>query len=147
MKAQAGRRSVVCGMITIGAVFIAVNGCNGGAAYGEECDGSTDCRSDLTCVTCASNNACAFSDQTSGSSRDNFCKLHGGGPPGGGGSSSGGSSSRCGAGDVWTCSYDGQATTTCQYACSLSGSQRSQTCQVLGQMMDKSPGSCCKVCK
>ena len=68
-------------------------------------------------------------------------------PPGGGGSSGGGSN--CGS-SVWTCPNDGQATPTCQYACTFpsDSSERSQTCKVLASMLENgNAGECCTVCR
>jgi hypothetical protein len=72
----------------------------------------------------------------------------------GGGSSSGGSrsggSSSGGAANcptsVWTCPYDGQATPTCQYACTFAAgsTQRKQSCAVLQSMLESNdPSQCC----
>lgn len=74
-------------------------------------------------------------------------------PPGPGGGSSGGGSSgggssgggSCGT-EVWTCPFDGQATPTCQYACTFAAgsSQRQQSCAVLRSMLESgNTATCC----
>lgn len=66
-----------------------------------------------------------------------------------GGSSSGGSSSSGGANcgtSVWTCAYDGQATPTCQYACTFpaGSNERKQSCDVLRSMLESgNTATCC----
>ena len=65
-------------------------------------------------------------------------------------SSSGGSSGSSGSScsKAWTCAYDGQATPMCSWACTKTGSERSQTCAVLASMLDNgNAGQCCSVCK
>jgi hypothetical protein len=50
--------------------------------------------------------------------------------------------------NAWTCNYDGQATPMCLAACNYTGSQRTQTCQVLASMVTSgNAGECCTVCR
>lgn len=64
-------------------------------------------------------------------------------PGAGGGSTPGGTCD-----NTWTCQYDGQATPMCSWACTQSGTQRTQTCQVLASMMTSgNAGECCTVCR
>ncbi len=124
-----------------------------GGRLGDECSTESDCASAYSCVKCSIRNACYFGDMLDNdSSFERVCGVYGAGKPtdhryGGGGSGGSGSTS-CNASSAWTCSYDGQATPMCQYACSLSGSQRAQTCQSLaGMLTSGNAGSCCPVCR
>lgn len=65
----------------------------------------------------------------------------GGGGGGGGGDGSGEDCSK-----AWTCAEDGQATPLCGAACTYTGSQRTETCAVLGGFGEKAK-SCCSVCR
>jgi uncharacterized membrane protein YgcG len=66
----------------------------------------------------------------------------GGGSSSGGGSSGGGSAQQCES--AWTCAYDGQATPTCQWACThpAGSSERAQSCKVLASMLTS--GNACR---
>jgi hypothetical protein len=64
-------------------------------------------------------------------------------PGAGGGGSSGGTCS-----NTWTCAYDGQATPMCSWACAQTGTERTQSCQVLASYMTSgNAGECCTVCR
>lgn len=68
----------------------------------------------------------------------------------GGGDNGGGSSGLSCETEAWTCANDGQATPTCQWACTFpdGSSERKKTCAVLESMLtDGNPGKCCAVCR
>ena len=116
------------------------------ADRGEKCDEDFDCES-TDCIACATTKRCGLAYESYSSEIATFCAEWGDRAPGDPAGTGKGPSGSCGASDVWIGNYDGQATPTCQYACSLSGSQRQQTCQVLGSMLDANPGSFCKSCR
>ena len=97
------------------------------ASLGKFLGAGTSC-STMKCTNKTNPNTCSASGSTS--------------------SSSGSSSSSCGS-SVWTCPYDGQATPTCQWACTQTGANRTKTCAVLASYNDDTfnATSCCKVCK
>ncbi len=62
------------------------------------------------------------------------------------GSSGSGGSAGGNCDNAWTCAYDSQASPMCQWACTLSGSERSQTCQVLESMLTSgNTAECCPI--
>lgn len=64
-------------------------------------------------------------------------------PGAGGGGDNGGTCS-----NTWTCAYDGQATPMCSWACTRTGTERTQSCQVLASYMTSgNAGECCTVCR
>jgi len=123
---------------------------------GEPCD-PTDYYNQCSSMWSDSQDSCRACPETSGfGSHEGYCSagyetsetvcasLYGG--YSGGGDDGTSSSSDCGE-SVWTCEYDGQATPMCQWACTYSGSERSQTCEVLASMLESGdPSECCTVC-
>lgn len=101
-----------------------------GSCSGKFFSGSSSC-SGFSCTSSTSPSSCTLPGHSDGGSP----------------APNGGSAGSCDASKVWTCSNDVQVVTMCQTACNYSGSQRTQTCSVLSQMMSpKSAGSCCTVC-
>lgn len=143
------------------AVFVSVVGfvllaCGAGlGTLGDDCSSDSDCSGSYSCVQCSGQNTCYFEDSLDGDSDYEWaCDQYGSGTPtdsryrGSGGSTSGSSTSGSCGESVWTCAYDGQATPMCQWACSHSGSERQQTCQVLAGMVESgNAGECCTVCR
>ena len=124
---------------------------------GDECSSEDDCSSDYSCVICSGRNTCYFSDQLHGPKDYEWaCTQYGSGTPTDPrySGSAGGVSGDSGAGgaedcsQAWTCTYDGQATTMCEAACAYRGTQREQTCAILGGYVEASVVQrCCTVCR
>lgn len=119
----------------------------------DDCSTDDDCADSYSCVKCSSKNTCYFQSQLNGPDDYEWaCEQWGSGTPTDSRySGSSGSSSSGGGGDcskAWTCTNDGQATPMCKAACNYSGSQRTQTCEVLASMLESgNAGECCAVCK
>jgi|tagenome__1003787_1003787.scaffolds.fasta_scaffold20584665_1 hypothetical protein len=130
-------------------VSLLVAGC--GKGEGEQCNPETyeTCGSDfddtsISCLSCPSSKGYSSVQgvcTTSLSASSTACAEAYSAPGG-----SGGSGLNCN--QAWTCAYDGQATPMCGAACNYTGTQRSQTCQVLASMVTSgNAGECCSVCR
>ena len=112
--------------------------CN--AAQYEECGSGFDSESS-SCVACPAEKG--FSSvqgvcTTDLHASESACLSAWGGTTGGGGDCN----------NAWTCAYDGQASPLCMAACTYTGTQRTQTCQVLASYMTSgNAGECCTACR
>lgn len=129
------------------ALFLTACGAEGDAcnpASGEDLCGSWLDYESVTCAACPASagygslqGVCTTSSSVSASE----CAEVWPAPSGGGGGATD-------CNNVWTCAYDGQATPLCMAACSYSGTQRMQTCQVLASYMTSgNAGECCTSCR
>jgi hypothetical protein len=140
-------------------LMTAAAGCEDGGdgGLGDDCRSDSDCDDSwYTCVKCSGQNTCyTASALKSAKNYETACSVYGSGTPtdpryrdDNSTGSGGGGSSDCSS--AWTCPNDGQATPTCEWACThpSGSSERAQTCKVLASMLESgNPGTCCSVCR